>query len=421
MKIKTHTLITSIVFVFSQALLHGQIPWELSNSGTTLQLNGVDFITQDTGMVVGQQGLILRTTDGGEVWETVDAGVSTDLNTVRYVSETRVMAVGKAGVVIRSDDGGETWEEIPLGSSISLNGISIDRTSGKGLISGATLAMLWTADFGETWSVGMGGYMSDFYKVHMTGGDFGVAFGENSIFQPLLGYTDDSGASFDQWNFYPKVGSVSNEGQAFDGYFFTKENGFVVGRVWDDQGFITQEINWSTHAWLSTFVSAALNAIDFNGEEQGVTVGGTTNTWIFLETVDGGFTWEPAVVNGNGKGFNDVVLVGKTGYAVGYNGQIVKKKVPVSSGVKTEKPVSVRIFPIPAKDDAVAAIYMDNPGTVKIQVVDISGRNVLGETIVDIQPGRHYIPLNLGTIPPGIYICSLDCAGAKATQKFLIQ
>jgi len=295
----------------------GQMPWELVDGGTMIDLYGVDFITPETGIVIGDQGLIMKTTDGGQTWETKDPGIASNLNAVQFISETRVMAVGNSGVVLRSDDAGETWEQVPLGANITLSGISVDMTSGMGLISGATLAMLWTDDWGDNWSMGMGGYMSDFYKTHMTGGDFGIAFGVNSIFQPLLGYTDDAGTTFDMWNFYPKVGAVNYEGMAIDGYFFSKDDGIVVGRVWDGQGFMTLEVDWTSTSWNSVFFSTKLNAIDFDGQEDGVTVGGTDIDWIFLETDDGGINWDPPVVNGNGKGFNEVVLIGNTGYAVG--------------------------------------------------------------------------------------------------------
>ncbi len=408
-------------FNFSVQQVFSQLPWELVNSGTTENLNGVDFITPDTGIVVGDQGFINKTTDGGVTWETKDSGISSKLNAVQFISETRVMAVGNSGVVLRSDDAGETWEQVPLGSSLTLSGISVDMTSGMGLISGATLAMIWTDDFGDSWTPGMGGYMSDFYKAHMTAGDFGIAFGVNSIFQPLLGYTDNAGTSFNMWNFYPTLGSVMYEATAYDGYFFSKELGFVVGRVWNGQGFITQEINWSTNAWNSLFVSTTLRAIDFDGQDHGVTVGGTDVDWIFLETFNGGATWDPPVVNGTGKGFNEVVLVGNTGYAVGVGGQIVKKQIPVGMDNKEIQTVRLHIFPNPAKETANVIVELENPEALNMQIYSTLGRLAKTIEMGDLPAGRNVIQLDLNDLSTGIYTCILKSNNGVASQKLIIK
>ena len=411
-------ILSTFSLIFQPA--YSQLPWDLVDGGTSLNLYGVDFITPDTGIIVGDQGLILKTNDGGETWETIDAGITSKLNAVQFISETRVMAVGNSGVVLRSDDAGETWEEVPLGASITFSGISVDMTSGMGLISGATLAMIWTDDFGENWTLGMGGWMSDFYKAHMTDGDFGIAFGVNSIYQPLLGFTDNAGTSFDMWNFYPTTGSVMYESTAYDGYFFSKDNGVVVGRVWNGQGFITLEINWSTNAWNSMFVSTTLRAIDFDEPDHGITVGGTEADWIFLETFDGGITWDPPEVNGTGQGFNEISLIGNTGYAVGIGGQIVKKQVPVGVENTTRHPIRVTAYPNPTSGATKIIMDLDEQEAIELQVFDVSGRVVMAQSLGEISKGRSVIPVDLNALSSGIYTCVLKSRSSVTTLKLII-
>lgn len=421
MKINCSILVTCLIAFLTITHTQGQLPWHLSESGTILNLNGVDFISPDTGVIVGEQGLILKTTDGGASWETIDAGIATTLNAVQYISETRVIAVGNSGILLKSENGGEAWDEVPIGGSITLSGISVDKISGLGLISGATLAMIWTDDFGETWTLGMGGYMSNFNKAHMTEGDVGIAFGENSIFQPLLGFTDDAGGTFDMWNFYPNIGGTNNEGVAVDGYFFSKNEGFVVGRVWDGTGFLTQEIDWSTHSWNATQYNTPLQAIDFDGPEHGVMVGGTATTWILLETDDGGITWDAPVVNGNGKGFNEAVLIGNTGYAVGRGGQIVKKQVPVGSEIQQNEPVGMNFYPNPAEGETKMIIKLDKSETLNLAIYDVSGKVFKQQFLGEMIHGRHSIQVELTGLPQGIYMCVLNYAGGVATKKLLVQ
>jgi photosystem II stability/assembly factor-like uncharacterized protein len=412
-------LIGSILMVLFSTITMSQEPWDLVDSGTTNQLNGVDFINADTGVVVGAQGLILRTTDGGDTWTTIDMGINTPLHAVQFVSESRVMIVGQAGIILRSDDGGETFEQVPVGGTVAFYGINIDRTSGKGLISGATLAILWTDDFGDNWAVGMGGFMSDFNKCHMTEGDFGVAFGVNSIFQPLLGYTENAGATFDMYNFYPQIGSVTYESKAMDGYFYSKDEGTVVGRLWNGEGFITQDINWGSNNWNAINTWIQMNAVDFLTSDTGVTVGGIENQYIFLETFDGGTTWSDATVNGSGNGFNDVVLVENTGYAVGFNGQIVKKYVPITHANDIVSISELLVYPNPASDKAFLKIVLEKPQRIQLTISDMLGNRIQTIDLGVINPGRHKIPLNVKMLEPGIYLFNFTTKEEIYTQKFL--
>ena len=420
MKKHAYHLIASILMVLFSSFAMAQEPWDLLDSGTTNQLNGVDFINADTGVVVGAQGLILRTTDGGETWTTIDMGINTPLHAIQFVSQSRVMIVGHAGIILKSDDAGETFEQVPVGGTPAFYGISIDKTSGKGLISGATLAILWTNDFGENWVVGMGGFMSDFNKCHMTEGDFGVAFGENSVFQPLLGYTENAGVSFDMYNFYPLIGGVNYESKAKDGYFFSKDEGTVVGRLWNGEGFITQDVNWGSNNWNATNTWIQLNAVDFLTSDTGVTVGGIENQYIFLETFDGGTTWVDATVNGSGSGFNDVVLVENTGYAVGINGQIVKKYVPITYRSDLTSVTNLLLYPNPASGQAFVKITLEKPQQIQLLLSDMMGKSVLIHQVKMLPEGAHTIPLDLGLLQGGIYTVEIRIGQDHLARKLVV-
>ena len=53
-------------------------------SGTTNILHAVYFLMSDQGVAVGDQGLILRTTDGGAMWQSVASGVEDGLRSVFF-------------------------------------------------------------------------------------------------------------------------------------------------------------------------------------------------------------------------------------------------------------------------------------------------------------------------------------------------
>jgi photosystem II stability/assembly factor-like uncharacterized protein len=71
-------------------------------------LRGVSFTDtdEDTGTVVGDDGVILRTTDGGANWVLEISGTRNNLNGVSFVDADIGTAVGDRGNILRRTDGG---------------------------------------------------------------------------------------------------------------------------------------------------------------------------------------------------------------------------------------------------------------------------------------------------------------------------
>ncbi|MEZ4652053.1 MAG: YCF48-related protein [Candidatus Eisenbacteria bacterium] len=102
--------------------------WEVLPSGVQSALRGIEFSTNNTSGIyaVGDDGIILKTTDAGNTWGFQDSGVTTDLNAVFfYLADQFGWAVGKDGVVLHTSDGGgpivpadapEPSATVPVGS-----------------------------------------------------------------------------------------------------------------------------------------------------------------------------------------------------------------------------------------------------------------------------------------------------------------
>src|SRR5438034_982738 len=103
--------------------------WQPRDSGTKTPLFGVGFSTPTQGWVVGIDGLVLRTRDGGGTWEvqrgSVEAGSIEELGFLEALKNPGLYGVqvagrygvvtGDTGMVLTSTDGGETWvrHELP--------------------------------------------------------------------------------------------------------------------------------------------------------------------------------------------------------------------------------------------------------------------------------------------------------------------
>ena len=79
------------------------------NSGVSSQLNGLDFSSPSVGMVVGNSGVIRKTTDAGLTWTTSTSGTTYDLTGIAFLSGSTYIAVGKGGTVIKTTNGGGSW------------------------------------------------------------------------------------------------------------------------------------------------------------------------------------------------------------------------------------------------------------------------------------------------------------------------
>jgi len=130
--------------------------WVMQESGTTRVLHGVCFTDANTGTAVGREGSILRTVDGGETWVMQESGSTEFLSGVSFTDANTGTAVGSDGTILRTVDGGETWvmQESGLQESRSrrpsLYSVSFTDAN-TGTLVGWDGIILRTVDGGETW------------------------------------------------------------------------------------------------------------------------------------------------------------------------------------------------------------------------------------------------------------------------------
>jgi photosystem II stability/assembly factor-like uncharacterized protein len=131
-------------------------------------LFGISFADDKTGWVVGQNGAIARSTDGGATWTAQKVEISDDMGGtapletslfgVAAISPTEAWAVGDLGVVLHTRDG-ETWEKLTFDATTYaddnvperlLNAVVFTSPT-NGYIAGEFATLLRTTDGGQTW------------------------------------------------------------------------------------------------------------------------------------------------------------------------------------------------------------------------------------------------------------------------------
>jgi len=101
-----------LLFLFLVCFIFSFGQWTQQVSNTTSVLNDVFFLNDLAGFAVGDNGIFLKTLDGGQVWSITMIDPSKDLNAVTAVSSNTIFAGGNG--LYKSMDGGSTWVTIDI-------------------------------------------------------------------------------------------------------------------------------------------------------------------------------------------------------------------------------------------------------------------------------------------------------------------
>jgi len=310
--------------------------WTSQTSGTGEDLDGLYFpVDANTGWVVGDNGVILITTDGGTNWNAQTSGTSEQLEDVFFpVDANTGWVVGDGGVIRKTTDGGTNWSSQTSGTAANLKGITFPVDVNTGWVVGDGGVIRKTTDGGTNWNSQTSGTSNELRFVHFPDASNGYIAG----FSGIILKTTDGGSNWSS--------QTSGTGANLRGLYFPVDanTGWVVG----DNG-------------------------------------------VILRTTDGGTNWIPQT-SGTSERLEDVFFPvdANTGYAAGDSGTILKTDdgggglklfkrsflsdgTPISSGSSVPKGTVIKFM-----------IYINNAETST--QTDISVQDVL-DTVFAYQTG----------------------------------
>ncbi len=158
---------------------------------------GVSMINANNGVVVGNGGQIVYTSDGGDTWTdatTTNVG-TTYMRDVSMVDASNGVAVGKSGKIVYTTNGGVDWTDATTTNvgTTHMRGVSMGDAN-NGVVVGGSGQIVYTSDGGDTWTdatttnVGT----TNMFDVSMSDASNGVAVGNGGT----IVYTTDGG---DTW------------------------------------------------------------------------------------------------------------------------------------------------------------------------------------------------------------------------------
>jgi len=158
---------------------------------TMEHLFGVAAHGSKSAWIVGSEGIILHTSDGGINWETQKAPVESDLYDACFVDDQTGWVVGKFGIILHTIDGGKSWEKQTSDTKNRLFSVHfINRDTGWTV--GTMGTILHTTDAGNNWIKQGVGEDKYYNAVFFVDGQRGWIVGEASV----IYHTEDAGNSW---------------------------------------------------------------------------------------------------------------------------------------------------------------------------------------------------------------------------------
>ncbi|HRE40883.1 MAG TPA: YCF48-related protein [Ignavibacteria bacterium] len=402
----TYSLI--ILFLFSnQVFSQG---WTNQNSNVTNTLFGVHFLNANTGMAVGEQGRIIKTTNGGAFWQSVNFSDTYFLKAVYMVDEFVAFAVGSVGTVIKTTNGGTTWTSIISSGSGQFNCLSFLNSS-VGWVGGFTGNVLRTTNGGLNWNnqpeVDFTINGMEFIDLN-----FGMAVGDGGkIYKTINGgfnwSTRNSGTNgnlfaIDIWNADTAV-IVGAGGTVLLSVF--------GGDVWEPS---------------PTGLSAGdqLNSVTFCGNSANICAVGKNGRVI--RTTNFGQSWIVQATSTSDELFGVDFVNGFTGYSVGVLGRAIKT---VNGGGVNIKQISSEIpsnfsleqnYPNPFNPKTVINFSLPNNSFVSLDIYDISGKLVKKLISQNMSLGRYSVDFNSESLNSGVYFYRLTTETYSETRKMTL-
>lgn len=392
-------IITILCFAFLANLVNAQAKWTYVevNDSVNNGFKGVYFTSETNGVIVGQNGMIKRSTDGGKTWTVINSGQTSDLNNVYFIDANTGWAVGTQGIVIKTTNGGLTWSNSSgsITSDIILKDVKfLDQNTGY--VTGSQV--LKTTNGGSTWTA-LTTSASFKQSIDMVNANNGYICGNGG----LLGNTING------TNFFGQTSPVGNN--IYKIRFINDSTGVAVGQ----SNLILHTKNKGV-TWTLKSTASTKNLFD-------ICAVGASTFWaagdkgLIQKSTDAGNSWTTITNSAYNQGNEvlDLHFVNENlGWFVGPSGVYIYDNRP-STNIETlnNKTIKFSVFPNP--NTGIFNIT-DLENDSKITITDYSGKTVF-ETIYS----NNETTINLSHLNKGVYFIKVSTdKHLYQTQKIMI-
>ena len=245
------------------------------------------FSDKSNGWIIGYDGTIKKTSNGGTEWETQESGVASNLWDISFINNSDGWISGADNTILKTINGGKDW--VTLSQSGSGNKVIVEMKfvdENTGWISNNNGEILRTSDGGLTWDIKKSGIVGgsrlavfDAQTIHA----LGHTFAGDKLYK-----TTDGGEHWDSLLVpVPRDYNVSGM------FFVNSSDGYVIFENRTGGTIITEYPVLMTkdggESWTSSepLENGAFRCVYFINEQIGWVAGGQN----VYKTIDGGNSW----------------------------------------------------------------------------------------------------------------------------------
>ncbi len=411
-----------IYILFAISLFHNSsdAQWLQQISGVGTSLLDIDFVDENTGWACGDNGVIVKTTNGGVNWVQQTSGITNRLEGIDAVDQNLVWCVGWWNTILKSTNGGNNWiiirsEPTPVptfrkvyflnqntGWILKSNYILRTTNGGNSFDSTHTIfTFLWDIYFKNS----LTGVLCGDGALTMKSTDGGVTW--NQILLPLL---------FGSPNLYRLS--------------FIGDNGWTIGEA-SETGlgklvFHTTNFGntWDSIARVPYPNSEENYSVCFTNLNTGYT--GGTNGYMYKST-NGGLNWYQQVITGGGFSRDFNFVNDTTGWVVGGGGQIFKTTtggqfvgIELFSNIIPNEFSIFQNYPNPFNSVTAIEFQITAHDNYKLEIFDLLGRKVTELFNQSVKPGKYKIRFTGDNFASGNYFYRLSSGKMTIVRKFIL-
>ena len=431
-------LTISILVFLSSAIFAQNFQWTQQTSGVSTSLNDVYFADDNQiGCAVGDNGVTLYTTNGGQTWNSPTASVTTEkLRAVFLIDPNTGWAVGgvNSGVILKTYNGGKAWQDISPSSfgNYQILDVAFANQNVGWVITYDSVYM--TTNGGTTWTGET--YLSSLANlsnraITVTSDTTAYVAGQSKRGVPSSAYADVLNRSAygnpNTWG-----GSAASNFEQDDKLYsiaFSSPNvGFAGGQngiIYKLEQVDTIHFNgpWNVNLDLNPTGLQSIKSISFPSENRGMfltsaEVSGVTFALVY-HTNNTGTTWS-ATPDSIQDLFANALMSSDTltAWAVGNGGKIYKG-FPMPNSISTMSlEMDVSIYPNPATDIINVELVSKSNELVNYTLLDVTGR-IIEQGQWSLNSSNSRFTLNLSDAIKGMYLLKLSTDEGQSSFRVL--
>jgi photosystem II stability/assembly factor-like uncharacterized protein len=420
-----------IIFLLSFSAVNSfsQDYWIAQPSPTTKNLTKSLFVDSLYGWVIGDSGIVLRTTNAGSNWEIQPANAgSAVLYDLTFISRTTGWIISLDSVyrtaILHTTNSGLNWNKTYYpDSTLSLSTIFfVDGQTGY--VSGNNGMIYKTTNNGLNWNSCYIDTTSCLYlfpkkDIYFVNAQTGYTVGGALDIQGLFTFTTNGGSSWYSKCIAPEpLNMILYKGG---------EKIFLMGGDFDLGSIVCVSTDFGEN-WIYEPTDCFGNAENFAFRTPGevwAALGFVGGFAVNLDSMKPGSRWQCITAPQNILIYDVEFLSEEIGYAFGNGGTILKYNPAVIGINGNQNTVSDQYalhqnYPNPFNPMTKLKFQMSNKGFVKLTIFDMLGKEIVTLVNEDLNEGTYNFEWNASNYPSGIYFYKLEAGEFSQSRKMVL-